>query len=363
VLAISGTRPVRGRADLLKWYRLYESCSSLDDPDGPCPRRLDRVCDTRSSPVRGLLHGRRTFCGWWSEHSGDVDQVTQVAITSRGPVTGGFLLELPRWDYPHVAFCSLVVAPEARHEGLGRELLRLSARKADAAGRSTLIFYSRDGSAADSFLRAIGARQAGPTDIRQILDFHATEPRTPVVPAGSPGGLGKYNLIYWNEYLDERYLDGMARLLDAMADAPRPDTMAAEKWTPQRVQQYEAEMTGRGTGMMKVMAVHKAGEPAAFSEVVFDPALPNWGFQGATVVLPSHRGRDLGFLVKSALYGRIGEERPEATHISTTNNATNRRIITLNERLGFHPNAAFTPWEIQVNDIIGNPGATQRPAE
>lgn len=351
---ISDIRNVRDQADLSKLYELYERCDPVEDPDGPRPARLQDVYGNNASPVRGLLHGLRNFVGWWSEHSGDVDQVVQLATARDGAAIGGLVLELPRYDYTHVAFCFLVVAPENRRRGIGRELLREAARHAEAASRTSMIFYSRDGSPAEGFIRALGCRPAGPTDTRRVLELSDATQEDLSARRATVRASGDYRLLHWTGYLERGYLTGLARLFDAMADAPRPQTMPAEAWTAERVRHNEEELIGRGTRLIRLMAVHeKTDQPAAFTEVIFDDAIPGWGFQGATVVLPEHRGKDLGFFVKSALYEFICDTHPAITHMMTTNNATNPRIVALNERLGFRYTASFTPWELSGDALRG----------
>jgi GNAT superfamily N-acetyltransferase len=340
---------VEDRTQLERWYDLYDECADLDDPDGPRPATSDDVAESVAGPVRGLLHGRRSFVGWWSQNSGDIDQETWLATDGSGAVVGGFLVELPREDYLHVAFCFVVVAPGRRGKRVGRELLRRSARVISAAGRSTIIYYTRDGSAGDRFIRKIGATVAGPTDTRRILDLDDESRQRQAKARASLPASDDYDVVAWSGPAEEEYLPGLARLFDAMADAPRPDTMPPEVWTPERVRADEARIRDRGSVVMKALAVHRQTcQPVAFTEVMFDRALPAWAFQGMTVVLPSHRGKSLGLMVKSALNEMVYASHPHVSHVMTTNNSTNRHIIAINERIGFRATADFTPWELPV---------------
>lgn len=339
---------------LAGWYALYDRCADLDDPSGPRPDPDVDPAASFADPVRGLMHGQRSFVGWWSDNTGAIDQETWLLCDADGEVLGGYVLEIPLADYLDLAFCFVVVDPAQRRRGLGRRLTGSAARRLAEIGRSTVLYYPRDDSAGDAFVRAIGATVAGTADGRRVLELgEAHRERLDRVRSSLPAA-GEYELLSWEDPAEEELLPGLATLLDAMADAPRPGVMAAEQWSPARVRESEARMRARGTTRLTVVALERAGgTPVALTEVLVRPGFGSWGFQGRTVVLPSHRGRSLGLLVKSVLDEELRQRYPEVTRLMTTNNAVNRHINAVNERLGFEAVASFTPWELPVDRARG----------
>src|ERR1700733_12881979 len=85
-------------------------------------------------------------------------------------------------------------------------------------------------------------------------------------------------------------------------------------------------------------AVHGAaatGEMVALTEVVVDPAHPDWAHQAITGVSRPHRGHRLGLLVKIAMLGILADAAPQGERMSTWNGAENPYMIAVNEALGY----------------------------
>ena len=72
------------------------------------------------------------------------------------------------------------------------------------------------------------------------------------------------------------------------------------------------------------------------SEILRDRTNPDAFLeQWDTIVLPEHRGRRLGMLVKAANLIQVHRAAPDATSILTWNAEENRYMLDVNEALGF----------------------------
>lgn len=305
--------PAADLEQLRALYDLFAAATAIDDPDGPslAPDLAFRL------PVRGQMQGGRTYPGIWAQCGDDHPQECWLATDRSGRVVGGYLLELPEQDYDNVVFAFPVVAPPDRRRGIGTVLLRHAAGR--AAGRETMLGVAVNPSAGVAFGAAMGGQRSPYDDVRRVLTLDGGY-------WDRVGGFecSEYATVAWDGSIPEEYLDGVAGVLAAMADAPRPGSMAQEEWTPQRIRESGAREAARGLQSYGVAAVSaRTGEFVAMTELAVDPALPGWAFQGMTAVSRRHRGRRLGMRVKVALLDRLRSIRPDLHAVMTCNAASN----------------------------------------
>jgi GNAT superfamily N-acetyltransferase len=310
-------------------YEIFEAGRPQDDPAGP-----------------PLSPGG--FRGWWAHgFTGDPRQVW-LATDAGGPV-GCYLLELPERENAEVGVCLPVVAPAARRRGLGTALLAHCAAQARCAGRTLLSSQARHGSAGEAFARAAGAR-GGLANIRRVLQIDDELPAllTRLRAAAEPAAAG-YSLLSWSGPTPAEHLERVARLVAAMSDAPRSESMEAERWDAARVRETEDSSLTQGLRLHSVAARQsRTGELAALTQVVTDPATPAWGFQALTVVTPRHRGRRLGLLVKVAMHQELADLEPGIRHVLTENAEANAHMIAINEQFGYRISERFREWELDL---------------
>ena len=71
--------------------------------------------------------------------------------------------------------------------------------------------------------------------------------------------------------------------------------------------------------------------------------------QGDTLVVPEHRGRRLGMLVKAANLRRLVDELPETQRVDTWNAEENRWMLGINVALGFRPSGGSGEWQLRLD--------------
>ncbi len=249
---------------------------------------------------------------------------------------GWYWLELPDRENLDRATLIMVVRPRP-DDGVARDLLRHAGQRARANGRVQLSLMARLGSPLDAFLRSAGARHAL-TEARRTLDLRTAPPGhfTALREAAAKHAAG-YSVVTWTGVTPEERLGDVARLENAMNDAPREEGVEDSIWDADRVRErYDSSVVRMGMRAYSVAAVHDAtGELAALSQLEVDPDSPEWGHQGITAVTRPHRGHRLGMLVKAAMLEWLADAEPQLEQIETGNADANEYMIAINEALGF----------------------------
>jgi GNAT superfamily N-acetyltransferase len=319
-------------------HAVHQAAQDTDDPEGaPVSERRLRV----------RFEGDRTGIPneVWFTDGGEGDGAR---------VRGWYMLNLPHLENTDHAFIEIVVDPEYRRRGLGTALLRHAAGRAREHGRSAISGGALLGAAGEPFARRAGAAP-GIVDALRVLDPGA-------VPPGLVSGLraeaaakaAGYSLVSWTGPHPGERLDGLARLMEAMNDAPWD--YDDERWDATRVREELNDRLER-TGARRytiAAASDETGELAAFTVLSVDPAHPDWGFQGDTAVLRHHRGHRLGMLVKAAMLEWLATAEPGLRRIETGNAATNQHMIAINEELGFTVHGLAQHFELPVAALLGD---------
>jgi GNAT superfamily N-acetyltransferase len=308
-------------------YAVYAAGAPVDEPGSP----------VMSFAVFGGLMSR----GWCGEPRENWLARAEPAGRGEtaGPVLGGYSLELPDRENRDRAGLTLLVAPERRRAGVGTALLHHASARARELGRGTVTSEVLEATPGDGFARAMGAR-ADLAEHRRTLDVAA-------IPAGhlarlrgsAEGHAGAYTLTDWGDLTPERWLDPVARLNEAMADAPHGAGEEPQVWDAARVRAVDELSMTRGLRRYSIAAVHAGtGELAALTQLAIDDADPAWGHQEMTAVTRPHRGHRLGLLTKVAMLELMAVREPRLRFVETWNGEANAHMVAINEALGFrHP--------------------------
>lgn len=271
-----------------------------------------------------------------------------------GAVVAHYRLNLPDLENLDRASLSLIVHPDARRRGYGREMLRHGAQRAAAHGRIILEGNSTEDGAGEAFAHAAGAKLAI-EEVRRVQDLGQVAPETVAeLRAGAEQAAGGYSLVTWTCAIPEKYHAAIADVFGAYNDAPHPDGVEDALWDADRVRGRTG--TAYRLGVMRGYSVavisDASGEMAGYTEVLIDPESPEWGFQQLTAVVRTHRGHRLGLLLKTAMMQRLAEAEPQLKWVATGNAADNAHMISVNEQLGYRvvkPGWRF--WEKPVADL------------
>ena len=271
--------------------------------------------DEPGSPIMSA----RVWCGLmargWCDEPRE-NWLARVAPAEPGPagepILGGYSLELPDRENLDRAGLTLLVAPERRRTGVGGTLLRHALARAAELGRHTVTSEVMAGTPGDSFARAVGAR-ASLVENRRILDVAAIPgDRLARLRAEATAYAAAYTLTRWEGRTPEVWLNPVAQLNEAMADAPHSDGEQPQVWDAARVRLTDQLSEAKGLRRYSVAAVHAGtGELAALTQLSIEEADPSWGHQEMTAVTRAHRGHRLGLLIKVAMLELLAEREPQ----------------------------------------------------
>lgn len=252
-----------------------------------------------------------------------------------GAVTGWATVELPRLENTWAAHLRGWVHPAGRGRGIGAALHEAALELVHTAGRSTVYAGSFDGSGGAEALASWGYRQDGQAEyaIRRI-DLHG---RGAAAWRGLSGvAAPHYELVPLAGPAPEAQLPGLVTLHAAINDAPPDDAdREAMVWGADRVVAYDEAMAARRQTVHRLLARHTpTGDWAGMTVLCVDEHRPRIAFQEDTSVVPAHRGRGLGLLLKAELHRWVSGRRPEVEATDTWNAVDNHHMVAVNERLG-----------------------------
>jgi GNAT superfamily N-acetyltransferase len=241
------------------------------------------------------------------------------------------------------------VHPEHRRRGLGRELARHALDLVRSAGRTRVFFecaWNHDGSEPPGhhLLRSLGARGVL-DDWRRVHDVVAFPPVEPPEP---PEG---YRLVQWVDVAPDDVAEGVAYLLHRLVlDAPQGESeYEAEAWDVARLREAERSTMARHRTRYSTVAVHdESGEVAGVTEIALNTSQPEMAWQWSTIVDPRHRGRRLGYLLKTANLAYLLAGVPEVRKVSTWNASSNSFMIGVNEEMGYRVAEKWTEYQLDL---------------
>jgi GNAT superfamily N-acetyltransferase/RimJ/RimL family protein N-acetyltransferase len=321
-------------------YEMYAAGVPIDDPDGPA-------------------FSQRLYCDWFRRGFGGERRLTALAVADDGSWVGAYLVELPDRRNKHLGRLTLLIPPDRRRRGIGTALLRHAAQRAAADGRTLLTADVRLGTPGEGFAAAVGAR-AGLTEIRRMQDL-AT------IPDGHLASLRQraeaaaqgYSLVHWSGPTPDEYVDEVAKVIAAMADAPHNADRERHQPDPEGLREGDRRSAEMGTRIYSVAArSDKTGEFAGLTQMAVDPNDKTWAFQMITAVTHEHRGHRLGLLVKVAMLEMLASAEPQVGRIMTGNASANQYMIAVNAELGYSVLDEWQTYDLDVAAALSTPPAT-----
>ncbi|MBO0811886.1 MAG: hypothetical protein J2P23_07540 [Microlunatus sp.] len=158
-----------------------------------------------------------------------------------------------------------------------------------------------------------------------------------------------YEVIEWSGRTPEDWVEGYAELRTKVTTAVPTGELTEEEqiWDADRVRNRDDRNARAGVITQTTAARHRpTGELVAFTGLA-RPALPDGRavMQGYTMVLPEHRGHNLGLRIKINNIRQLMAADHGAARIITGNAGENEAMLRINQALGFRPFVMTGWWE------------------
>lgn len=147
-----------------------------------------------------------------------------------------------------------------------------------------------------------------------------------------------YHTVWWEIPTPTEYADGYARAISRMVtDIPSGElTLEEDPWDAARVLDRDHRRLAAGQTMAVTAVVHQpTGELVAMNELAIGGDRTRSSENYGTIVMPEHRGRRLGTIVKCLGLLRWRELAPTSPVVETFNAEENRYMLDVNEAVGF----------------------------
>lgn len=317
-----------GDSALADYCRLRSAIAAVDFPDDPPPTAENTI-----GRLRAPLTGWGCRQHWLAKQDDRVVGFATIGILDDGNVNHGQ--------------AEIVVHPEFRRRGLGRELLRTVLPTVRENSLPLVEGWTVRGNPGELWAAALGFRVVHETALQEFVLSGADAGQW--CDTAPPG----YQLDRWIGAAPERLLTSYAEAKTAIDDAPLGDgSYRPPRWTPERVRAAEDDLRRRQVEHRVVIATQvSTGTVAAVTELDIYSYRPEIGYQGDTAVLTEHRGHGLGHCVKSRMLQWLRVERPGLERIYTSTAAANIHMLRVNREIGFTVFRRAVEFEQEVSTL------------
>jgi GNAT superfamily N-acetyltransferase len=265
---------------------------------------------------------------------------TFLAAYDDDRIVGTADLGLSLQDNLRVGGVEINVEPGHRRRGIGRALYAELEARALGEGRSTLVGESHLVGAdhpSIPFAEALGFAAVHIED-----HFVCDLPRSPQDVArlnqAIGGRAGDYDVVTWAKSCPSEFVDAFCSMKSQMtADVPLGEIDYEPVVFDEARLRSQESRTALGYLQIVAAARHRGGgEFAGYSIVLLDHS-DELVWQDDTLVMPAHRGRRLGLLLKLATLELIQRDHPERTALHTWSAVENDPMQRTNREFGYQP--------------------------
>jgi GNAT superfamily N-acetyltransferase len=275
-----------------------------------------------------------------------------LGVARVGDVCGSFQVRMSLRENVHDADIEVWVDPARWGRGVGRALLQRAEELARGRGRTHLHgtteapLGSPERDRRHRFARAAGYAPALEEERRELA--LAVDPaRLRRLEEDARRHAAGYRLVEWTGPCPREWEHGRLEVGRRMStDAPQGDLeVEAEAWDAARLRQVERVVAAMDRATSTSAAVAPDGTLVGYTELAVPRATPALAYQFDTIVLPAHRGKRLGLLLKVVNLRALQVRSPATRRVVTMNAASNAPMIRVNEQLGFRVTGTATVWK------------------
>ncbi len=254
-------------------------------------------------------------------------------------IVGTADLSLSLQDNLRVGGLEINVSPEHRRRGIGRELNAAVEARALSERRTTLVGEAHlvgDGHPSIPFAEAMGFVAVHHEDhfvCELPRHTHEVARLRAAVAVRSAG----YDVVTWVASCPPEFVSAFCAMKSQMvADVPLGELDYEPVVYDEARLRAQEQRTGLGYLQIVAAARQRDGEFAGYSIVLLDHS-DELVWQDDTLVMPGHRGRRLGLLLKLATLELIQRDHPERTALHTWSAVDNEPMQRTNREFGYQP--------------------------
>ncbi|MGC4896586.1 GNAT family N-acetyltransferase [Micromonospora sp. DT31] len=248
-----------------------------------------------------------------------------------------------------IGVLEVVVHPAARRRGLGRELVRVAARRVWDEGFQSIGVEVVGDTPAVGFYESLGFTRDY-VETRSVLDLRTVDwPALTEMAAGVDAG---YRVEFWPGGPPDELLEPYAR---AKAEVREVDDgeLRPSSYDPERLRDSLDTLHRRGMKPYIVLAVHEqTGEVAGLTEVVVPAQHPTRADQYDTIVVREHRGHGIDRAIKARMLLELRSAEPDLAEVQTWNAQANEAMLKVNAELGYRPDRDWCEYGVDVAELV-----------
>jgi GNAT superfamily N-acetyltransferase len=256
-----------------------------------------------------------------------------------------------------IGVLEILVRPDVRRSGLGRQLLALAVRRAYHEGFSSVGVEVIGGTCAVDFYESSGfARQF--REIRSVLRLSSVD-WTSIEKMAQDAAAG-YEIEFHPGGPPRDLVDAYARTKAEQSVPENGDLdLRPSSYDPDRLQESLDCLHRRGMKPYIVLARHPAsGEVAGLTEVVVPAQHPTRADQYDTIVAQAHQGQGIDRAIKARMLLELRAAEPALTEVQTWNAEGDEELILINSEIGYQSDRDWWDYGADIPTLMHRLGVT-----
>ncbi|ADL49142.1 GNAT family N-acetyltransferase [Micromonospora aurantiaca] len=248
-----------------------------------------------------------------------------------------------------IGVLEVLVHPAIRRSGVGRELVRVAARRVWDEGFQSIGVEVVGDTPAVGFYESLGFTRDY-VETRSVLDLRSVDwPALTEMAAEVGAG---YRVEFWPGGPPDELIEAYARAKAEVRDSDDVE-LRPSSYDPDRLRDSLATLHRRGMKPYIVLALHEqTGEVAGLTEVVVPAQHPTRADQYDTIVVHDHRGYGIDRAIKARMLLELRSAEPEVAEVQTWNAQDNESMLKVNAELGYRPDRDWCEYGVDVAELV-----------